>query len=69
MQGAAAGYDTPHAGAGQLVGVGAVAAVLRAVSAADIAVQTEEDWPSGPAWGVADYEEEVRQLSEQLQVR
>lgn len=32
------------------------------------AVQTDEAWPTGPAWEVADYEEEVRQLSDQLQV-
>jgi len=31
-------------------------------------VQTDEQWPSAPLWSVADYEEEVRQLSEQLQV-
>jgi hypothetical protein len=28
-----------------------------------------ESWPCAPVWGVSDYEEELRQLSEQLQVR
>lgn len=47
------------------VAEGAEAAGAASDGDADVPVR----WPSGPAWDVSDYEEEVRQLSDQLQVR
>jgi hypothetical protein len=37
--------------------------------AAGADMEASQRWPSGPVWELSDYEEEVRQLSDQLQVR
>lgn len=65
LQEAAAGAAAKEAGQGCLEGaVGATAAAEQQCDEG-----CEERWRAAPVWGVSDYEEEVAQLSDQLQVR